>query len=42
MGITKSRYHLPGLKRVLKTFVEGEVVEGRGREEEGMVLSEVV
>lgn len=28
-------------KRVLKRFVEGVVVEGRGREEEGVMSSEV-
>lgn len=34
--------HLAGPKRVLKRFVEVEEVKGRGRGEEGVMLSEVV
>lgn len=41
-GITKNRSHLAALKRVFKIVVEIGVVEGRGRDEDGVVLREVV
>lgn len=40
--IEENRSHVARLKRVLERFVEVKIIEGRGWEEEGVVLSEVV